>query len=125
MTTGISTGEGNTLIVGFEGFKDFYAHYAAGGLNCKAITLALSETSNQEITAAILCRLMEKDTFGKRLRRKSGSISMVKGVSVFRPSLDYTIHRGEERTRRHPGKGGLRNSDPSPFDARKENFRWL
>lgn len=70
MLAGISTRQGKTLIVGFEGFKDFYARYAADGLGCQGITLPLPETLNQEITASALSRFMEQDSFRKEIGRE-------------------------------------------------------
>ena len=63
MVAGTSLKEGDGLIVGFKGFKDFYADYVADQLNCRGVTLPLSETFRQEITATGLARLMEKESF--------------------------------------------------------------
>jgi glycerol-3-phosphate dehydrogenase subunit B len=63
MVGGTSLDEGHTLIVGFKGFKDFYAHYAACQLKCRGIHLQLPEPSYEELTAAALARLMEKESF--------------------------------------------------------------
>ena len=46
MVEGTSLNEGNTLIVGFKGFKDFYAHYVADQLKCRGITLSLPDASS-------------------------------------------------------------------------------
>jgi glycerol-3-phosphate dehydrogenase subunit B len=70
MVAGISTRQGKTLIVGFEGFKDFYARYVADGLGCQGITLPLPETRNQEITASVLSRFMEQDSFRQNTARE-------------------------------------------------------
>ncbi len=74
MVAGTSLKERDGLIVGFKGFKDFYADYVADQLNCRGITLSLSETLRQEITAMALARLMEKESFketmGKEIKRK-------------------------------------------------------
>ena len=70
MLAGISTRQGKTLVVGFEGFKDFYARYVADGLGCQGITLPLPKTLNQEITASALSRFMEQDSFRKEIGRE-------------------------------------------------------
>ena len=59
-----------TLIVGFEGLKDFYARYVAAGAGCLGITLPLPETRNQEITAPLLARFMEHDSFRENIARE-------------------------------------------------------
>src|SRR4030042_15897 len=61
MVAGVSLKEGDGLIVGFEGFKDFYANYVADQLKCRGIILSFSETFHQETTATALARLMEKE----------------------------------------------------------------
>jgi glycerol-3-phosphate dehydrogenase subunit B len=63
MVEGISFAEGKTLIVGFNGFKDFYAHYVADQLACRGVTLSLPDVLRQEATATALTRLMEKKSF--------------------------------------------------------------
>jgi len=74
MLPGTSLKEGYGLIVGFKGFKDFYAHYIADQLNCRGITLSLPEAFLQEITATALARLMEKESFreniGKEIKKQ-------------------------------------------------------
>jgi glycerol-3-phosphate dehydrogenase subunit B len=67
MVGGTSLKKGDALIVGFKGFKDFYADYVADGLNCRGITLPLSDTFQREITAMTLARLMEKESFRKTI----------------------------------------------------------
>ena len=63
MVAGTALKEGDALIVGFEGFKDFYARYVADQLNCRGITLSLPEVSQRETTATALARLLEKQSF--------------------------------------------------------------
>jgi glycerol-3-phosphate dehydrogenase subunit B len=63
MVGGTSFDEGNILIVGLKGFKDFYANYIASQLKCRGITLSLPDAFRQEITATALSRLMEKGPF--------------------------------------------------------------
>ncbi len=70
MVAGTSLKEGDGLIVGFKGFKDFYANYVADQLNCRGVTLSLSETFRQEITATALARLMEKESFRETIGRE-------------------------------------------------------
>jgi len=63
MTAGISFKNGKVLIVGFKGFKDFYADYMADQLNCRGIVIPLSEFPGQEMSATAIARLMEKESF--------------------------------------------------------------
>jgi glycerol-3-phosphate dehydrogenase subunit B len=70
MVAGASSWQVKTLIVGFEGLKDFYARYVADGLGCQGITLPLPETRNQEITASLLSRFMEQDSFRENIARE-------------------------------------------------------
>jgi glycerol-3-phosphate dehydrogenase subunit B len=67
MVEGTRVDEGNTLIVGFKGFKDFYAHYVANQLKCRGINLQLHDPSYQELTATALARLMETKSFRERI----------------------------------------------------------
>jgi len=69
MVGGTSLKGGDALIVGFKGFKDFYADYVADRLNCRAMTLSLSDAFQREITATTLARLMEKESFRKTIGR--------------------------------------------------------
>ena len=62
--------EGHTLIVGFEGFKDFYTHYVANRLKCRGINLPLPDPFYQELTATALARLMEKNSFRENIGRE-------------------------------------------------------
>jgi glycerol-3-phosphate dehydrogenase subunit B len=62
--------ERHTLIVGFEGFKDFYTHYVADRLKCRGISLPLSDPFYQERTATALARLMEKQAIRKNIGRE-------------------------------------------------------
>ncbi len=63
MAGGVSVNGGRTLIVGFKGFKDFYTHYVADQLKCRGINLQLPDPLDQEPTATVLARLMEKKSF--------------------------------------------------------------
>ena len=70
MIGGASFDERHTLIVGFEGFKDFYTHYVADRLKCRGINLQLPDPSYQEQTATALARLMEKPSFRENIGRE-------------------------------------------------------
>ena len=70
MVGGISTDGGRTLIVGFKGFKDFYARYVADQLRCRGIDLQLPDPFYQEPTATALARLMEKESFRENVGRE-------------------------------------------------------
>jgi len=70
MVGGISVEERGTLIVGFKGFKDFYAHYVADQLRCRGINLEFTDLLNQELTATALARLMEKKSFRENMGRE-------------------------------------------------------
>jgi glycerol-3-phosphate dehydrogenase subunit B len=70
MVGGTSLDEGNRLIVGFKGFKDFYAHYVADQLKCRGINLQLPDPSYQELTATALARLTEKKPFRENIGRE-------------------------------------------------------
>jgi glycerol-3-phosphate dehydrogenase subunit B len=63
MVQGAAVDGRHTLIVGFKGFKDFYAHYVADQLRGRAITLRLPGPFYQELTATALARLMETKSF--------------------------------------------------------------
>ena len=63
MVAGTSLEEGKGVIVGFRGFKDFYADYVATRFKGRGIGLTLGEGFHQEITATALARLMEKEPF--------------------------------------------------------------
>lgn len=67
MVAGASGKEKKGLIVGFKGFRDFYAGYVAGPLNWRGITLPLPETPDQEISVTALSRWMEKEPFRKTI----------------------------------------------------------
>ncbi|MGZ3604438.1 MAG: anaerobic glycerol-3-phosphate dehydrogenase subunit GlpB [Thermodesulfobacteriota bacterium] len=60
----------NTLIVGFKGFKDFYAHYVAAQLKCRGVNLQLPDDSYKELSATALARLMEKESFRGSIGRE-------------------------------------------------------
>ncbi len=67
MAGGISVDGRCTLIAGFKGFKDFYAHYIADQLKCRAVNLDLPDPSYRELTATALARLMEKKSFREKV----------------------------------------------------------
>jgi glycerol-3-phosphate dehydrogenase subunit B len=70
MVAGTSLKKGDTLIVGFKGFKDFYADYVADQLNCRGVTLSFSEAFREEITPTALARLIERESFRETIGRK-------------------------------------------------------
>jgi glycerol-3-phosphate dehydrogenase subunit B len=70
MIEATSFDEGHTLVVGFEGFKDFYTRYVAGQLKCRGISLRLPDPFYQERTATALARLMEKQSFRENIGRE-------------------------------------------------------
>ena len=63
MIAGTSSPNGKGLVVGFKGFKDFYANYVADQLNCRSIIISIPGFTDQELTAAAIARLMEKEDF--------------------------------------------------------------
>jgi len=63
MMKGINLKGKRIVIIGFEGYKDFYASRLADSLNCRGITLSLPENPSTEITATALARWMEKPFF--------------------------------------------------------------
>lgn len=77
---GLYLKEGNALIVGFKGFKEFYAGYMAKEFKCRHLVLSLQEERRSEVAATYLSRLMEKEGF----REKIGSQikNFLKGESL-------------------------------------------
>ncbi len=73
MTAGTTLKDGEGLIVGFEGFKDFYAKYVADHLGCQGVNLSLPGASHREISATTLARWMEQEAFregtGREIKR--------------------------------------------------------
>jgi glycerol-3-phosphate dehydrogenase subunit B len=69
MTAGTSLKNGKGLVVGFKGFKDFYADYMADQLKCRGIVIPLSESPGQEMIATAIARLMERESFREALGR--------------------------------------------------------
>jgi glycerol-3-phosphate dehydrogenase subunit B len=67
MIAGRGVQPGETFIVGFRGFKDFYARYVAQGLKGRGISLELAESLQREVTASGLARLMEKSSFREQI----------------------------------------------------------
>jgi glycerol-3-phosphate dehydrogenase subunit B len=62
--------KGKVLIVGFRGFKDFYAGYTADQLKCRGIVIPFSEFQGQEMIATSIARLMERGSFREALGRE-------------------------------------------------------
>ena len=69
MIGGVCLTKENTLIVGFKGFKDFYARHVADQLKCRGISLQLSDAS-YEMSATALARLMERESFRENIGRE-------------------------------------------------------
>lgn len=67
LSGGASLKEGHTLIVGFNGFKDFYPGYMARAFKCRHLILSIHEEKPPEVTATFLSRLMEKEGFRERI----------------------------------------------------------
>jgi len=70
MREAVSCQEGKPLIVGFNGFKDFYPHYVADRLTCRGVNLQLPDPFYQELTATTLARLLEQDSFRENIGRE-------------------------------------------------------
>jgi glycerol-3-phosphate dehydrogenase subunit B len=70
MVPGTSLKEGDGLIIGFKGFKDFYASWVARQLKCRGLTLSLPDVSRQETNATALSRLIEKRGFREKMGRE-------------------------------------------------------
>ena len=70
MTAGVNLQPGSSLLVGFKGFKDFYANYVGDQLKCRAIILTLPEVFGQEVTAPALARWMERESFRENIGRE-------------------------------------------------------
>jgi glycerol-3-phosphate dehydrogenase subunit B len=70
MIAGTSLKNGKVVIVGFKGFKDFYADYTADQLKCRGIVIPLSEFPGQEMIATAIARLMERGSFREALARE-------------------------------------------------------
>jgi len=56
-----------TLLVGFQGFRDFYAGYAAAGLGCRGENLTIPEIANRNNSATSLARLLESPPFREQV----------------------------------------------------------
>ena len=70
MIAGTSLKDRKMLIVGFKGFKDFYADYVADQLKCRGIAIPLSEFPGQEMSATAIARLMDRESFRESLGRE-------------------------------------------------------
>ncbi len=69
MVGGASLAKENTLIVGFQGFKDFYAHYVADQMKCRGISFQLPDVPYQEMSATALARSFEREPFRENVGR--------------------------------------------------------
>ncbi len=63
MMKGTQLREKETLIIGFKGFKDFYAQQVADQFKCRGITLTVADPSQAEWTATALARRFEQESF--------------------------------------------------------------
>jgi glycerol-3-phosphate dehydrogenase subunit B len=70
MVPGTSLKEGGGLIIGFKGFKDFYAGWVAQQFKCRGLTLSFPDAFRQEIAATALSRLIEKRVFREMIGRE-------------------------------------------------------
>jgi len=67
MMKGITLKGKKTLVIGFRGYKDFYARRFADLFKCRGITLSLPEAPDAEITATGLARWMEQASFRENI----------------------------------------------------------
>ncbi len=67
MMKGVSLTGKRTLIIGFEGHKDFYARRLADSFNCRGITLSSPGSHGTEVTAVGIARWMEEPSFRETL----------------------------------------------------------
>ncbi len=70
MMRGIALRKKKSLIIGFKGYKDFYAQQLANSFKCRAVTLPLSEQPTLEITATHLARWMEQPSFREQIAKE-------------------------------------------------------
>jgi glycerol-3-phosphate dehydrogenase subunit B len=73
MAAGASLKEGDGLIAGFKGFKDFFATYVSHQLRCRGVTLPIFDSfgpKSQGMTATALARLMEQETFREEVGKE-------------------------------------------------------
>lgn len=70
MIEGVSSHSRKTLIVGIEGYKDFYSHYVADQMKCRGITITPLDFPHRGWAANALARLMEKKSFRQEMGRK-------------------------------------------------------
>jgi glycerol-3-phosphate dehydrogenase subunit B len=70
MVVRASLKEGDVLIAGFKGFKDFYARYVSNHLGCRGVTLSLPDGVDREVTAAALARFTETESFRRMIGRE-------------------------------------------------------
>lgn len=56
-----------TLVVGFKGYKDFYAQRFADLFGCRSVTVDIAEAGDREVSGTTLARWMEEASFRERL----------------------------------------------------------
>ncbi len=66
MVAGTSLKKGDGLIVGFRGFKDFYAYYVADQLKCRGITLSIPDA----LASGNHCHCLRKVDGARIIQRK-------------------------------------------------------
>ena len=100
MVAGTSLKGRDLLIVGFKGFKDFYAEYVANQLNCQGVTLPLPEPFDREITATALARLIEKESFretiGKEIKKQLHGQTRVGLPAILGIQNPFKVKKGLE-----------------------------
>jgi len=81
MMKGITLKRKKTLIIGFQGYKDFYARRLADLFNCRGITLSLHENPQKEMTSTALARLIEqpffRDLFSAEVKKQIGDEELI------------------------------------------------
>jgi glycerol-3-phosphate dehydrogenase subunit B len=81
MIAGTSLRNEKGFVVGFKGFKDFYANYVAHPLKSRGIIISLPKFQGQELTATAIARLLEKasvrEAFGTDVKKQSDGESWV------------------------------------------------
>jgi glycerol-3-phosphate dehydrogenase subunit B len=91
---------GRGLVVGFKGFKDFYANYVADQLKCRGIIISLPEFQSQEMTATAIARLLEKESvrgaLGREVKKKSDGESWVGFPSILGLRDPMRVKKGLE-----------------------------
>jgi len=100
MSAGTPLEKGKVLIVGFKGFKDFYAPYMADQLKCRGIIIPLLEFQGQEMIATSIARLMERQSFrellGKEVKKHMDGESRVGFPALLGVHNPFTVKKDLE-----------------------------